>query len=95
MYVVYKVMYHVCLINNLQNLYISLGNHKSREDFILTHDLEKEISHESPVHYRTKAIKDLCDPILNQQWEDVSMLNLIIKFMYSNVFYFYLSIECC
>ncbi|XP_029054023.2 tuberin isoform X1 [Osmia bicornis bicornis] len=49
---------------------INKGNHKSREDFILTHDLEKEISHESPVHYRTKAIKDLCDPILNQQWED-------------------------
>lgn len=49
---------------------INKGNYKSREDFTLTHDLEKEISPESPVHHRTKAIKDLCDAVLNQQWED-------------------------
>ncbi|XP_017881114.1 tuberin isoform X2 [Ceratina calcarata] len=49
---------------------INRGNYKSREDFTLTHDLEKEISPESPVHHRTKAIKDLCDAVLNQQWED-------------------------
>ncbi|KOC65846.1 Tuberin [Habropoda laboriosa] len=51
---------------------INKGNYKSREDFTLTHDLEKEISPESPVHHRTKAIKDLCDAVLNQQWEDVA-----------------------
>ncbi|KAG7209739.1 hypothetical protein KM043_011368 [Ampulex compressa] len=49
---------------------INKGNYKSREDFTLTHDIEKEISSESPVHHRTKAIKDLCDAVLNQQWED-------------------------
>lgn len=47
------------------------GNYKSREDFTLTHDIEKEISPDSPVHHRTKAIKELCDAVLNQQWEDV------------------------
>ncbi|XP_015113598.1 tuberin [Diachasma alloeum] len=49
---------------------INKGNYKSREDFTLTQDIEKVISSESPVHQRTKAIKDLCDPVLNQQWED-------------------------
>ncbi|XP_020281635.1 tuberin [Pseudomyrmex gracilis] len=49
---------------------ISKGNYKNREDFTLTHDIEKEISPDSPVHHRTKAIKDLCDAVLNQQWED-------------------------
>ncbi|XP_033337917.1 TSC complex subunit tuberin isoform X3 [Megalopta genalis] len=48
------------------------GNYRSREDFTLTTDLEKEISHESPVHHRTRAIKDLCDAVLNQQWEDTA-----------------------
>lgn len=52
----------------------SVGNYKSREDFTITSDLEKEISPESPVHHRAKAIKDLCDAVLNQQWEDVSSL---------------------
>ncbi|XP_012271509.1 tuberin isoform X2 [Orussus abietinus] len=49
---------------------INKGNYKSREDFTLTHDIEKEISSESPVYHRTKAIKDLCDAVLNHQWED-------------------------
>ncbi|XP_015588565.1 tuberin [Cephus cinctus] len=49
---------------------INKGNYKSREDFTLTHDIEKEISPDSPVHHRTKAIKDLCDAVLNHQWED-------------------------
>lgn len=47
------------------------GNYKSREDFTLTHDIEREISPDSPVHHRTKAIKELSDAVLNQQWEDV------------------------
>ncbi|RLU20252.1 hypothetical protein DMN91_006859 [Ooceraea biroi] len=49
---------------------INKGSYKSREDFTLTHDIEKEISPDSPVHHRTKAIKELCDTVLNQQWED-------------------------
>ncbi|EFN68657.1 Tuberin [Camponotus floridanus] len=49
---------------------INKGNYKSREDFTLTHDIEKEISPDSPVHHRTKAIKELSDAVLNQQWED-------------------------
>ncbi|CAL7948460.1 unnamed protein product [Xylocopa violacea] len=49
---------------------INKGNYKNREDFTLTHELEKEISPESPVHHRTKAIKDLCEAVLHQQWED-------------------------
>ncbi|XP_076652775.1 TSC complex subunit tuberin isoform X1 [Halictus rubicundus] len=51
---------------------INKGNYKSREDYTLTTDLEKEISPESPVHHRTRAIKDLCDAVLNQQWEDTA-----------------------
>ncbi|XP_039314152.1 tuberin isoform X4 [Solenopsis invicta] len=43
---------------------------KSREEFTLTYDIEKEISPDSPVHHRTKAIKELRDAVLNQQWED-------------------------
>lgn len=70
-----------------------LGNYKSREDFTLTHDLEKEISPESPVHHRTKAIKDLCDAVLNQQWEDVGRLfviiNFIMKYIILLIFIFY------
>lgn len=55
-------------INNCAGI---AGNYKSREDFTLTHDIEKEISPDSPVHHRTKAIKELSDAVLNQQWEDV------------------------
>lgn len=47
------------------------GSYKSREEFTLTYDIEKEISPDSPVHHRTKAIKDLRDAVLTQQWEDV------------------------
>lgn len=47
------------------------GSYKSREEFTLTYDIEKEISPDSPVHHRTKAIKELRDAVLNQQWEDV------------------------
>lgn len=58
--------------------YYFLGNYKSREDFTLSHDIEKEISPDSPVHHRTKVIKDLCDAVLNQQWEDVYILLLFV-----------------
>lgn len=64
---------------------ICLGNYKSREDFTLTNDLEKEISPDSPVHHRTKAIKDLCDAVLNQQWEDVGRFFLIINLSIVNI----------
>jgi len=47
------------------------GSYKNREEFTLTYDIEKEISPDSPVHHRTKAIKELRDAVLNQQWEDV------------------------
>ncbi|KMQ94107.1 tuberin-like isoform x2 protein [Lasius niger] len=53
---------------------INKGSYKSREDFTLTHDIEKEISPDSPVHHRTKAIKELSDAVLNQQWEDFFMV---------------------
>ncbi|KYM81590.1 Tuberin [Atta colombica] len=49
---------------------INKGSYKSREEFTLTYDIEKEISPDSPVHHRTKAIKELRDAVLNQQWED-------------------------
>ncbi|XP_032669228.1 tuberin [Odontomachus brunneus] len=49
---------------------INKGNYKNREDVTLTHDIERDISPDSPVHHRTKAIKELCDAVLNQQWED-------------------------
>lgn len=37
----------------------------------MTYDIEKEISPDSPVHHRTKAIRELREAVLNQQWEDV------------------------
>ncbi|XP_011497969.1 PREDICTED: tuberin [Ceratosolen solmsi marchali] len=49
---------------------INKGNFRSREDITLTHGIEKEISSDSPVHCRTKVIKDLSDAVLNNQWED-------------------------
>ncbi|XP_043279652.1 tuberin isoform X2 [Venturia canescens] len=49
---------------------INRGNYRSREDFVLTNDIEKEIGSESPVNHRAKAIKDLCEGVLNHQWED-------------------------
>ncbi|XP_025075261.1 tuberin [Pogonomyrmex barbatus] len=49
---------------------LNKGSYKSREEFILTYDIEKEISSDSPVHHRTKAIKELREAVLNQQWED-------------------------
>lgn len=49
-----------------------IGKYKSQEDFTVTQEIEKEISQESPVHQRTKAIKDLSEAVLNNQWEDVS-----------------------
>jgi tuberous sclerosis protein 2 len=52
----------------------NLGNFRSREDITLTHGIEKEISSDSPVHCRTKVIKDLSDAVLNNQWEDVSII---------------------
>lgn len=67
------------------------GSYKSREDFTLTHDIEKEISPDSPVHHRTKAIKELCDPVLNQQWEDVRVLIQEISFF--SPFFFPASVE--
>ena len=68
------ILYIYYIFANKSILNLFLGNYKNREDFTLTHDLEKEISPESPVHHRTKAIKDLCDAVLNQQWEDVGRL---------------------
>lgn len=55
------------------------GSYKSREEFTLTYDIEKEISPDSPVHHRTKAIKELRDAVLNQQWEDVCTYTYIRK----------------
>lgn len=64
----FAYFYRARYINNRTGI---AGNYKSREDFTLTHDIEKEISPDSPVHHRTKAIKELSDAVLNQQWEDV------------------------
>jgi len=63
-YVLFNIIY-----NHIDHLFA--GSYKSREEFTLTYDIEKEISPDSPVHHRTKAIKELCDAVLNQQWEDV------------------------
>ncbi|OXU24396.1 hypothetical protein TSAR_012885 [Trichomalopsis sarcophagae] len=49
---------------------INKGNFKSREDITLTNGIEREISSDSPVHCRTKVIKDLSEAVLNNQWED-------------------------
>ena len=57
------------------------GSYKSREEFTLTYDIEKEISPDSPVHHRTKAIKELRDAVLNQQWEDVYIYILIYIYL--------------
>lgn len=67
-YFVQLTRIYIYIFNRIERI---AGNYKSREDFTLTHDIEKEISPDSPVHYRTKAIKELCDAVLNQQWEDV------------------------
>lgn len=49
---------------------LSKGNYKSREEFTLTPEIEKEISSETPVSQRLKAIKDLCDSVLHNHWEE-------------------------
>jgi len=68
-------MYVVSVLCFVQYIYNHIdffaGSYKSREEFTLTYDIEKEISPDSPVHHRTKAIKELSDAVLNQQWEDV------------------------
>lgn len=62
------------IYNHIDRLFV--GSYKSREEFTLTYDIEKEISPDSPVHHRTKAIKELRDAVLNQQWEDVCILHV-------------------
>lgn len=78
-YILFTELHSYILFVNKSIINLFLGNYKSREDVTLTHDLEKEISPESPVHHRTKVIKDLCDAVLNQQWEDVGRLFIIIN----------------
>jgi len=68
-YVVSVLCFVQYIYNHIDHLFA--GSYKSREEFTLTYDIEKEISPDSPVHHRTKAIKELCDVVLNQQWEDV------------------------
>ncbi|KAJ8682291.1 hypothetical protein QAD02_018083 [Eretmocerus hayati] len=48
----------------------SMGNFKSKEDVMLTNGIEKEIGPDSPIHCRTKVIKDLSEAVLNNQWEE-------------------------
>lgn len=65
----------LCYVRYIYNhIYcIFAGSYRNREEFILTYDIEREISPDSPMHHRTKAIKELRDAVLNQQWEDVCM----------------------
>ncbi|XP_048507911.1 tuberin isoform X2 [Athalia rosae] len=51
---------------------LNKGNFKSRADVTLTIDIEKEIGPETPLQHRAKAIKDLCDTVLNHQWEETA-----------------------
>ncbi|XP_014220709.1 tuberin [Trichogramma pretiosum] len=46
------------------------GTFKNREDMALNNTIEREISPDSTIHCRLKAIKDLSDAVLNHQWED-------------------------
>ncbi|XP_066593113.1 tuberin [Prorops nasuta] len=49
---------------------LNKGNYKSREEITLTYEIERDICSESPIHHRVKAIKDLCEVVLNQQLEE-------------------------
>lgn len=59
-----------------KKLLLFTGNYRSREDFVLTQDIEREISSENPINQRSRAIKDLCDVVLNHQCENVNINNL-------------------
>ncbi|XP_075230715.1 TSC complex subunit tuberin isoform X2 [Lycorma delicatula] len=52
------------------------GNYKSREDFILTSELEKEISPESSMNHRLKALRELSDHVVNHKLEDSAIEKL-------------------
>ncbi|KAK0095925.1 hypothetical protein PV326_007052 [Microctonus aethiopoides] len=67
---------------------LSKGNYKSREDFVLTQDIEREISSENPINQRSRAIKDLCDVVLNHQCENNAaerLWNLVQDLLNKNV----------
>lgn len=51
---------------------INKGHFRSRADFTLTAEIEKEIGPDTPLQHRAKAIKDLCDTVLNHQWEETA-----------------------
>ncbi|XP_014260624.1 tuberin [Cimex lectularius] len=46
------------------------GSFRIKEDFILTVDMEKDLSSDSPLNVRIKTIKELTDVVLNQRLED-------------------------
>ena len=73
---IYRKLHVRCDIYNYIDCLFA-GSYKSREEFTLTYDIEKEISPDSPVHHRTKAIKELRDAVLNQQWEDVCIYSYL------------------
>ncbi|XP_046387021.1 tuberin [Ischnura elegans] len=53
--------------------------YKGRLDFfLLTQEIEKEISSDNPIHHRIKAIKELSDVVLNNRLEDNSIERLWI-----------------
>jgi len=51
-----------------------LGNYKSKSEFVLTSEIEKEIGPEAPTHLRTKVIKELSEAAISHHvhLEDVS-----------------------
>ncbi|XP_034935459.1 tuberin [Chelonus insularis] len=46
------------------------GNYKCNEDHILTQEIEREICSQNQIHHRIRAIKDLCDDIRHNNWEE-------------------------
>lgn len=60
--------------DTLKNFFkISKGNVnvRSRGEFVLTEEIRKELSRESPLHVRTRTMKSLNDIVLKNQLEDV------------------------
>lgn len=49
----------------------NLGNLVRRSDYVLTAEIERELSAEAPVSSRIKAIKSLCDTVLANKLEEV------------------------
>lgn len=65
-----------------------LVNFKGKADFTLTSEIEKEISSDTPINQRLRAIKDLSETVATNRLEDVSNHQKHQKFFYAIITFF-------